>query len=106
MAIPIPRSLRARVIVGAAVIAAIGGLGAFAVTQTASAAESEQTYIILYKQGASSADATQLVASAGGSLVANWSEIGVVVARSTSASFAQSVRADSKVEGAAATGNF
>ena len=106
MTIPIPRSLRARVIATAAALAVIGGLTAFVVTQAAAASGNAQTYIILYKQGASTADASQLVSGAGGSLVANWSEIGVVVARSTSASFAQTVRANSKVEGAAATGNF
>ncbi len=106
MAIPIPRSLRARVIAGAAALAVIGGLAAFAISLPASGAGSQQTYIILYKQGASTNDASQLVTAAGGSLVANWSEIGVVVARSTNTSFAQSVRANSKVEGAAATGGF
>ncbi len=106
MAIPIARSLRARVIAVSATLVVAGGLGAFAITQPASAAGSQQTYIILYKQGASTTDASQLVTSAGGTLVANWSAIGVVVARSTDASFAQTVRSDSKVEGAAATGNF
>ena len=106
MAIPIPRSLRARVLAVSAALAVIGGLAAFAISQPASGSGPQQTYIILYKQGASTADASQLVTAAGGSLVANWSEIGVVVARSTDASFAQTVRADSKVEGAAATGGF
>ena len=106
MAIPIPRSLRARVLAVSAVLAVIGGLAAFAISQPASGAGPQQTYIILYKKGASTADATQLVTAAGGSLVANWSQIGVVVARSTDASFGQSVRANSKVEGAAATGGL
>ena len=106
MAIPVPKSLRARVIAASAALAVVGGFTAFAMSQAASAAGSEQTYIVLYKQGASTAEASQLVSSAGGSLVANWSEIGVVVARSTNSAFAQTVQADSQVEGAAATGGF
>lgn len=61
------------------------------------------TYVVLYHQGASTTDARATVESAGGTLVANYSQIGVGIARSDKASFASSVRANRKVEGAAAT---
>src|SRR5262249_40740268 len=43
---------------------------------------------------------------AGGTVVAAYSQIGVVIAKSDSASFRNDVLRDSKVDGAAATGNF
>ena len=70
---------------------------------TPAVAGSSQTYLVLYKGNAVAADA---IAKAGGTLVANYSAIGVAVARSSSATFAADVRKDSRVEGAAATAGF
>jgi lantibiotic leader peptide-processing serine protease len=63
----------------------------------------DSTYIVLYDEGASSIDAASTVTSAGGTLVANYSQIGVVIARSSSANFASAVQQNSKVSGAAST---
>jgi lantibiotic leader peptide-processing serine protease len=97
------RSTRAK-----AVIASTGLLiaAASAVTapQVAAAPQgADSTYIVLYRDGASSTDAASTVSSAGGTLVANYSQIGVVIARSSNASFASAVQQNSKVSGAART---
>lgn len=82
------------------VLLAIAGLtGAFTVP-VASAGEA-QTYIVLYRVGASSAGAAQTVSAAGGELVANYSEIGVVVARSSDANFAANLAGNRRIEGVA-----
>src|SRR6266508_3468197 len=70
---------------------------------TPAVAGSSQTYLVLYRGNAVAADA---IAVAGGTLVANYSAIGVAVARSSSATFAVNVRKDSRVAGAAATAGF
>jgi subtilisin family serine protease len=62
-----------------------------------------QTFIVLYKQHAAPADAKATVRRAGGTLVATYKQIGVVIARSSSPSFLRDVLADARVEGAAAT---
>jgi lantibiotic leader peptide-processing serine protease len=77
-----------------------------AVTMAPAAANPQgagSTYVVLYKDGASSGGAASLVASAGGTLVANYSQIGVVIARSSNANFASAVQANNKVGGAAKT---
>jgi hypothetical protein len=63
----------------------------------------DSTYIVLYRDGASSTDAASTVSSAGGTLVANYGQIGVVIARSSSAKFASAVQQNSNVSGAART---
>src|SRR5206468_7774135 len=70
---------------------------------TPAVAGSSQTYLVLYRGNAVAADA---ITVAGGTLVANYSAIGVAVARSSSATFAANIRKDSRVEGAAATSSF
>lgn len=64
------------------------------------------TYVVLYRQGASGADAAAAVASAGGSIVANHQAIGVVVARSTNAGFAAAMKQARGVESVSATTGF
>jgi subtilisin family serine protease len=70
---------------------------------TPAVAGSSQTYLVLYKGNAVAADA---ISKADGTLIANYSAIGVAVARSSSATFAADIRKDSRVEGAAATAGF
>ncbi len=74
--------------------------------QPAQAAGSSQTYLVLYKAAAVPADAAATISQAGGSLVASYGQIGVAVARSTSAGFAAAVKKDTRVDGAAATGGL
>jgi subtilisin family serine protease len=85
---------------------ALASVVALAIAGAAADAAAARTYVVLYKSGASSAGAAQAVQRAGGTLVANYRQIGVVVARSTSADFASSVESASGVQSAAATGAF
>jgi subtilisin family serine protease len=63
----------------------------------------ESTYVVLYKGGASSADAATTVSKAGGRLIANYTQIGVAVARSSATNFASQVTKNRKVSTAART---
>ena len=94
----------------AAAAAALGltGLASVAVPGGAAATSSgaSAAYLVLYRAGASSAGAASAVQAAGGTLVANYRQIGVVVARSSDAGFASAVRKQAGVQGAAATAGF
>jgi subtilisin family serine protease len=85
-------------------------LGVFAVAALAAAALAPsafgQKYIILYKAHSVPADSTTRIAKAGGTVVASWNDIGVVVAQSESASFPDKVMADNRVAGAAGTAAY
>src|SRR5256885_8331720 len=65
-----------------------------------------QTYIVTYKDNGSSKDAAALIGGAGGTVVYNYQQIGVVIARSNRSDFAVKVRAATAVDGAIATTNF
>src|SRR5438128_4914479 len=69
-------------------------------------AGSTQTYIVLYKTQSVSKDAANVIAKAGGVLVANYSAIGVVIARSDNDAFRSNLIKNSGVQGVAATANF
>ena len=97
---------RVRCAVASVLLAAVGAVIPGATTAGAAVAGTSQAYIVLYSQGASSANAAQQVQRAGGTIVANYPQIGVVVARSAGAAFATSVRSASGVESAVATGAF
>jgi subtilisin family serine protease len=66
----------------------------------------QSTYVVLYTAGAKSTGAQQSVESAGGTLVANYREIGVVIARSTQSGFAAAMSGKPGVDSAVATGGF
>jgi lantibiotic leader peptide-processing serine protease len=89
--------------------AAIGVLAVPAVALSAAPAASagtESTYVVLYHAGAKTNGAEQAVRSAGGTLVANYSAIGVVIARSSNAAFAAGMGRASGVDAAVATGQY
>jgi lantibiotic leader peptide-processing serine protease len=87
-----------------AVLAAIGALvvGVTA-TPTALASGANQTYLIVYQARAVPSDAAARISAAGGTLVASYDAIGVVVARSSSDTFKANVKSDRRVAAAAAT---
>src|SRR5689334_15798981 len=64
---------------------AAAGLGAALCVAPAiqAGAATESTFVVLYREGASSSNAASTIASAGGTVVANYSQIGVLVARSS-----------------------
>jgi lantibiotic leader peptide-processing serine protease len=63
-------------------------------------------YVVLYKQQAVPADSTSAIQRAGGSVVATYPQIGVVIASSDSASFRGALLKDARVENASATAGF
>jgi len=92
-----------------AALALVAAVGLPLVTSAGAAAETtaaQSTYVVLYHEGATTSQAKSTVKAAGGTLVANYSQIGVVVARSASDGFAAAVRQDAKVEGVSATNGF
>jgi subtilisin family serine protease len=64
------------------------------------------TYIVLYKAQSVSMDAANVVAKAGGVLVANYNAIGVVIARSDNDAFRDNLMRNSAIQGVAATEKF
>ena len=81
-----------------AVLGVLVGVGAvFASTAYAG------KYVVLYKQESLASNAAATIQKAGGSVVATYPQIGVVIASSDSASFQEKILADSKVESAAST---
>src|SRR5437762_8230652 len=69
-------------------------------------AGSAQTYIVLYKTQSVSVDAANVIAKAGGTLVANYNAIGVVIARSDNDAFRNNLMNNSAIQGVAATEKF
>jgi subtilisin family serine protease len=65
-----------------------------------------QTYIVLYKTQSVSSDAANVIARAGGTMVANYNAIGVVIARSDNAAFRSNLMTNSAIQGVAATEKF
>src|SRR5438067_1104071 len=63
-------------------------------------------YVVLYKQQALPGDVESTVARAGGSVVYQYPEIGVVIAKSENASFRDNLLKDNRIENAAATDRF
>lgn len=70
------------------------------------AAAAAENFVVLYQKNALPTDAAAKIAAAGGSIVASYAQIGVIIARSESASFAATMRATKGVQGASATGRF
>src|SRR5512132_1852310 len=64
------------------------------------------TYVVLYKQKSIAAGSAAAVTNAGGTVVASYPQIGVVIARSDSPSFSSDVAKDGRVWGAASTDGF
>jgi lantibiotic leader peptide-processing serine protease len=96
-----------RLLAGAAVIAATGVFAPAAATAAPSGTTGPtQTYLVLFKGNASPSNAAAIVTGAGGTVVKDYGQIGVLVARSDNSAFGDTVRANNKVEGAAATSTF
>jgi subtilisin family serine protease len=66
--------------------------------------ETSSTYLVVAASGASTAKAVSAVTAAGGTIVANYSQIGVVVARSSSSTFASTVKSTSGAEAVSTAG--
>jgi len=93
-----------RFLVSAAIVLTL--FGPMALRVSAEDTGSMQTYIVLYKAQAVPADASVTVATAGGTLVYSYNQIGVAIAQSDNATFSASLKADTRVQGAAPTTGF
>ena len=94
-------------LVGAGVIAAT----ALTAPTMASAAPAgtigeSQNYLVLFKGSSSPANAAAIVTKAGGTVVADYAKIGVLVAQSNDSAFGDRLRLDNRVEGASATADY
>src|SRR4051812_19746177 len=95
-------------IVGASAMAILIGFAGVAPTgaQPASTSTTAQTYVVLYKAQGALADSGGAVTKAGGTIVASYPAIGVVIARSSNTAFRANVMRSSAIGGAAATTRF
>ena len=88
----------------------VGAIALLAGSRSTAAAAASSTgvahFLVLGRAGADLSVVEQSVRDAGGTVVASWPQIGVVVATSSSADFAGSVRGRSGVEGAGASRNL
>jgi subtilisin family serine protease len=66
----------------------------------------QRTYIVLYKAQALPTTVRTTITRAGGTLVASYRQIGVVIARSSNTAFRANLLKDARIEGAAATTRF
>lgn len=97
--------MRRRYLGAALALALATALGVVALAPTAGAGTT-RTYIVLYKQHAVANDAAARIQSAGGTLVASYSQIGVAIARSSNNAFAATMKKDLKIKGVESTEGF
>jgi len=83
--------MRRRYLSAALALALAATIGVVALAPTAGAGTT-RTYIVLYKQHAVANDAAARIQSAGGTLVASYSQIGVAIARSSNNAFAATMK--------------
>jgi subtilisin family serine protease len=83
----------------------VGSLG-IAPQAGAGSTGATETYVVLYRSGASTSRASSAISSAGGSVVASYPQIGVVIARSDQTAFATNLQKTAGVEGVSATTRF
>ncbi|MFB3739194.1 MAG: S8 family serine peptidase [Candidatus Velamenicoccus archaeovorus] len=87
-------------------VSLVAGMTALGLVPVASAAAGS-TYVVLYRQAAVPASAQSSIEAAGGTLVASYPQIGVIIASSDSSTFASDLEAaDPAVKGTAATAAF
>src|SRR3954471_1852366 len=67
-------------------------------TEVQGAVSATQSFLVLFSGGAIPANADALVKSAGGTIAARYANVGAVLARSASGSFATSLRAASGID--------
>src|SRR6266542_2734596 len=86
-------------------LASVAGASASSQAPAASSTAGHN-YLVVYKGSQSPADASASIANAGGTVVYDYRDIGVTVAKSDSASFGTTLSADSRVEGVVDTSGF
>jgi subtilisin family serine protease len=81
-------------------------LGGLLLAVPVSATGTAQTYVIVYASSSVPSDAAQKITAAGGSVVASYGAIGVVIASSDQTTFGARVKSDRRVAGAIASARF
>lgn len=94
-------SAAATVVLASVVLVGVATPATTALTGTT--APNAGTYVVMYKSSGVPAGTAAAIARAGGTLVASYDEIGVVVAASAAPTFADAVARDARVEGVAAS---
>src|SRR6266536_167540 len=98
---------KARIALAALGLVAAASLGPVLSPAGASAdTGTESTYLVLYHAGAGTTGAASAVSAAGATLIAQYAEIGVVIARSSSSGFAAAMNRTANVDGAVVTRSF
>jgi subtilisin family serine protease len=82
-------------------ITALAGLGAGQAAVAAPAQTAQQSYVVVYEQGASAAAAHAAIKAAGGTIVSEQAAIGVAFVKSTDSGFSQDAVATAAVKGVA-----
>src|SRR3989442_13154796 len=88
------------------VLALITGATIVALAPGAHSSDATGTFVVLYKGNAVPNDAGSVISKAGGTLLSSYSQIGVVIARSTDPAFRGRLLKDQLIEGASATSKF
>src|SRR5213080_1528325 len=83
-------------------LCALCALAAFVVAPSAFGSN----YVVLYNQQSVPADSSTTIQKAGGSIVATYPQIGVVIASSSSPSFRESLLKDARIQNASSTERF
>ena len=78
-------------------------LDAPAAPESTSALTASSTYLVSFAGGTIPSNAATIVSAAGGSIVARYTNVGVVLAKTSSSSFASALRADSRVDAVGAS---
>jgi subtilisin family serine protease len=81
-------------------------LVAGALTLAFAGAASAATYVVLYKAAGVPADGGAKIRAAGGTVVASYAQIGVIIAKSSSPTFRDTIAKDRRVGGVSATAQF
>jgi hypothetical protein len=90
-------ALRQRSVRSVFALVLLGGSGLGVQVAQSAPISADQTYMVLFKNSSVPADTVSLVAAACGSVVYAYAAIGVVIARSSSASFRASLLSDNRV---------
>jgi subtilisin family serine protease len=72
-------------------------------TESSSALTASQTYLISFASGSIPANADAIVSAAGGTIVTRYANVGALLAKTTSASFVKTLRADARVDAVGAS---
>ncbi len=95
-----------RAFVAAALAVTVAGVGAATASPAAAQEAAEAHFVVLGPKHGSLQKTEASVRAAGGEVVKSWPQIGVVIATSTSADFAATVRGKPGVSGAGASRNL